>query len=301
MISIIVTAWEDPKSTDKCISLFLKEELNEDFEIIAACPDDETKKVILNFRKKYPKIISYYKQQRDMPKNELMNVLMKRSKGRIVVFTDGNKFIGKNSVREIIKPFKDKKVGCTGGRVMPINDRDDMFSYWAYLLTNAANKARLKWNKKREYVEFSANLLAIRNNVIKEIPLDVAEDAIIPYLFYKKNYRLVYADKAVIKVKYPTNINDWVKQKVRSIKSHEALNKYLKKEKGIRMKTFLNEILHSYIALAFPRNIKEVYWTLLLFLVRLYIWLLALYHIKIKKDCYKATWSRSKSTLPLDR
>ena len=137
--------------------------------------------------------------------------------------------------------------------------------------------------------------------MIKEIPLDVAEDAIIPYLFYKKNYKLVYVDKAVIKVKYPTNINDWVKQKVRSIKSHEALNKYLKKEKNMRMKTFLNEILHGYIALTFPRNIKEVYWTLLLFPVRLYIWLLALYQIKIKKDYYKATWSRSKSTLPLDK
>ena len=136
-----------------------------------------------------------------MPKNELMNILMRKSKGRIIIFTDGNKFIERNAVKEIIKPFKDKKVGCAGGRVVPLNERNNMFGYWAFLLTNAANKTRLKWNKNKEYVEFSANLLAIRNKVIKEMPLDVAEDAIIPYLFYKKNYRLVYADKAVIKVK----------------------------------------------------------------------------------------------------
>ena len=95
MISIIITAWEDPKSTDKCISLFLKERINENYEILAACPDEKTKNVILNYKKKYPKIISYHNQPRQMPKNELMNVLIKKAKGRIIIFTDGNKFIEK--------------------------------------------------------------------------------------------------------------------------------------------------------------------------------------------------------------
>lgn len=301
MISIIITAWEDPQSTRRCIDLFLKEKIEEEFEILAACPDEKTKKVIFDFKRKYPNVVSYYHQPKNMPKNELMNVLMKRSKGRIIIFTDGNKFIEKNAVREILKVFKDKKVGCVGGQVITLNERNNIFGYWAHLLTYAANKARVKWNKRNKFVEFSANLLAIRNNIINEMPLDVAEDAIIPYLFYKKKYKLVYVEKAKIKVKYPMNIKDWIKQKVRSIKSHEALDKYFKKENDIRMKTLLNEIMYGYIALTYPRNIREVLWTLLLFPIRLYIWLLAFYQIKIKKDYYKATWSRSRSTLPLDK
>ncbi|MAG48002.1 hypothetical protein CL617_05330 [archaeon] len=299
MISIIITAWEDPQSTRKCIDLFLQENIKEKYEILASCPDSPTKNIIQTFVKKYPKIVSYHKQPRKMPKNELMNILSKKAKGDILIFTDGNKFIEKNAVLEITKPFQDRKVGCVGGQVKSLNPKDNRFGFWSHLLTNAAHRTRLKNYKNNKLIEFTANLLAIRNNIIGNMPLDVAEDAIIPYMFLKKNYKLVYTENAIVKAKYPTNLEDWKKQKVRSIKAHESLNKYFKNE--IRMKTFLNEIIEgTYLALNYPKNLKEILWTLLLFPTRLYIWLVALYQIKIKRDHYKASWSRSKSTVPLD-
>ncbi len=295
MISIVITAWEDPESTKKCISRFLKEK--ENLEILAACPDKKTKEVILNLKKNHPNI-HYHHQPREMSKNELMNILAKKAKGNIIVFTDGNKFIEKNAVRELIKPFKNKKVGCTGGHLIPLNNKNTLFGYWAHLLTNAANEARKKRDKKNKFIEFSANLLAIRNKIIENMPLDVAEDAIIPYMFLKKGYQLKYVEQAKVQVTYPNNFKDWKKQKIRSIKAHESLNKYIKEE--IRMKGFLNEIIQgTYLALTYPKNIKEILWTLTLFPSRLYVWLTALYQIKIKQDHYKASWSRSKSTIPL--
>jgi len=303
MISIIITAWEDPKSTSMCISLFLKEKVNEGIEILAACPDEETKDAILDFRERYPGIVHYHKQEREMPKNDLMNDLMKKTKGRIIIFTDGNKFIQKGAVSHIIRSFKDERVGCVGGRIVPLNKRDNIFGYWAHLLTNAANVTRLERFRSengRKYIEFSANLLAIKNNVIKDIPTDVAEDAVIPYMFFSRNYRLVYNDKAIVRVLYPTNMKDWIKQKTRSIKSHESLNKYIK-NRNLRIKTFLNEIIHgSFIAISYPRNVREFLWTLLLFPARLYVWILSFYQIIVKKEQYEGSWSRSKSTLPLD-
>ena len=193
-----------------CISLFLKEKVNEGIEILAACPDEETKDAILDFRERYPGIVHYHKQEREMPKNDLMNDLMKKTKGRIIIFTDGNKFIQKGAVSHIIHSFKDERVGCVGGRIVPLNKRDNIFGYWAHLLTNAANVTRLERFRSengRKYIEFSANLLAIKNNVIKDIPTDVAEDAVIPYMFFSRNYRLVYNDKAMIIVgdKSPAN------------------------------------------------------------------------------------------------
>ena len=149
-------------------------------------------------------------------------------------------------------------------------------------------------------MEQCANLLAMKNNLLKEIPHDVAEDAIIPYLIMQKGYKNVYQPNARVYVMYPRNFSDWVKQKVRSVKSHEAMNKYVS-HKEIKQKSLLNEIFYGFLfVFSFPRNLKEFFWTLLLYPARLYIWLKAFYEIKIKKKIYVAQWSRSESTKILD-
>ncbi|MBS3075833.1 glycosyltransferase [Candidatus Pacearchaeota archaeon] len=302
MISLIVTAYEDPESTKESIKRILTQKnFHKKFELIAACPDKPTKKVIMEYKKKYPQIVKYVKQEEcEIRKNKLMNKIIKLAQGDILIWTDGNKFLEDNAISLILKPFEDPKVGVVGGRPTAMNSRDNLLGYWAHLLTNASDKMREIRYKKGYLVEHCANLLAIRKGIINEIPLDVAEDAIISYMITEKGYKNVYVKEAKVLVMYPRNFKDWIKQKVRSIKAHEALNKYINK-KNIKMKSFSNEIFYGiYLSLSFPKNIKEFYWTLLLYPARLYIWLRAFYEIKIKKQTYSSKWSRSESTKILD-
>ncbi len=300
MISLIITAFEDPQSTKEAIKRLLNQEnFNEKFELIVACPDEPTKKVIIDYKKKYPKIIRYIKQN-NPDKNELMNKILKLSKGRILVWTDGNKFVEKNAIKIILKEFEDSDVGCVGGKPCPQNNRDNIFGFWAYLLTNAAHRLRETRFYKGKFVEQCANLLAMKNGILEEIPKNVAEDAIIPYLITQKNYKNIYQPKAKVYVMYPKNFSDWVKQKVRSAKSHEAMNKYISHKK-IKQKSFVNEIFYGFLfVFSFSKNLKEFCWTLLLYPARLYVWLKTFYEIKIKKNTYVAQWSRSESTKILD-
>ena len=300
MISLIITAYEDPESTTESIKRLLnQEDFKEKFELIVACPDEPTKKVIINYKKKYPSVIRYVKQD-NSDKNKLMNKILKLSKGRILIWTDGNKFVARDAISVILKDFEDNKVGCVGGRPCPQNSRDNLFGFWAHLLTNAAHKLREIRFHKGKFVEQCANLLAMKNNLLKEIPQDVAEDAIIPYLIMQKGYKNIYQPNAKVYVMYPKNFPDWVKQKVRSAKSHEAMNKYVS-HKEIKQKSLLNEIFYGFLfVFSFPRNLKEFFWTLLLYPARLYIWLKAFYEIKVKKNTYVAQWSRSESTKILD-
>ncbi|MDD5012039.1 MAG: glycosyltransferase [Candidatus Nanoarchaeia archaeon] len=299
MISLIVTAYEDPHSTNEAINRLLNQKnFSEKFEIIAACPDEPTRKVIMDYKKKYPKIIKYVKQ--DNPdKNELMNKILNLAKGKILIWTDGNKFVEEDAISLIVAKFDDPLVGCVGGRPLPQNSRNDLFGFWAHLLTNAAHRLREKRFRSGKFVEQCANLLAIRKYIINKIPKDVAEDSIIPYLIVKKGYKNIYVGDAKVYVMYPRNFRDWVKQKVRSAKSHEAMNIYLSKK--VKQKTLLNEFIYGFsFVLSFPKNSKELLWTLLLYPARLYVWLKAFYEIRIKKIPYVAVWSRSESTKTLD-
>ena len=300
MISLIITAYEDPKSTKESIKRLLNQKnFNEKFELIIVCPDEPTKKVIMDYKKKYPRIIQYIKQD-DPDKNKLMNKILKLSKGDILIWTDGNKFVDENAINLIIEKFKDPLVGCVGGRPYPQNNRNTLFGFWAHLLTNAAHRLRQSRFQKGYFVEQCANLLAIRKELIENFPNNVAEDSIIPYLIFKKGYKNIYVGNAKVYVMYPRNFQDWIKKKVRSAKSHEAMNSYVSSKK-IKQKTFFNEFLYGFsFVLSFPKTLKEIYWTLLLYPARLYVWVKSFYEIKIKKQPYVAVWSRAESTKILD-
>lgn len=301
MISIIATAYEDPKTTKECLKRILHQKgLKEKFELIASSPDEPTKKVIMDYKKKYPKIVKYVRQEYGSGKNRHMNKILKIAKGEILIWTDGNKLMGEDSIRLLLEPFKDKKVGIVGGQPTSMNDRNTMMGYWSHLLTYSASRVKEMRMKKENFIEHSAPIMAFRRGLIEEIPLDVAEDAIISYTIFSKGYKNVYVPESKLLVKFPTNFPDWVKQKLRSIKAHEALNKYVGKN-DVKMKSFKNEVFYGLVlSLGYPKNLQEFYWTILLYFARFYIWIRAFYEIKIKGEGYNPDWSRSESTKALD-
>ncbi len=296
MISIIITAWEEPEEVNECIKRFLNQNnLDENYEILAIAPDEPTKNEILKYVKKYPGKIKFIHQPREKGKNEMLNLLMKEAKGSILIFTDGDIYVNDTAVSEILNAYKDQKVGAVTGRIIPQNSKDTIFGYWAYLLTNGAHKIRKQRYTKQEFLECSGYLYSIKKNLIKNIPLDVAEDSIMPLMIWKKGYKISYADKATGAVLYPENFEKWINQKTRCAKSHEKLDNY--GGKNLRMKTFKNEIIKgTYWALTYPRNLKEFIWTLYLFPARLYVWIRFFIDTKIKNKHYGETWRKIHGT-----
>jgi cellulose synthase/poly-beta-1,6-N-acetylglucosamine synthase-like glycosyltransferase len=288
MISIVITAYKEEKWIAKCIESFLNQKIDDKYEIIVSCPDEGTAKIA----RKYKEVIIF--KDPGKGKSFALNLLFKQLKGDIWVFTDGDNFVEDNSVNEILKLFKNKEVGIVGGRPVSLNKKDNMLGYWSHLLADCANKLRIRLSKQNRFLELSAYLFAFRKGVIKDVPLDVAEDAIIPYIFWSKGYKIGYAPKAKVYVKNPTNLKDWIKQRKRTANAHTKLTKYIKDFP--KVKSFSNEIKEgTFLALAYPRNLKEIYWTFLLFFFRAYVWISLFFDLKFKKEEYVDGWERVES------
>jgi len=289
MISIVITSYKEPGTIGKAIESFLKQNIKGRYELIVSAPDKET----IAAAKKYKKVKIFNDPGKG--KSYALNLLLPKLKGDIIILSDGDVFVSNNSVKEILKLFSDHSVGCVSGRPVSLNPKNNLFGYWSHLLCDAgAHLARLKRWKEGRFLECSGYLWAFRNKVIKTFPKDIAEDTIVPVLFWLKGYKIGYASKAEVYVKFPDNLKDFIEQKVRTAKSHESLKRY--GFKVPRMKTFANEIMEGYRALFYPKNLKEIFWTSLLFPMRLYIWLAVFWHTKIKKHHYKDAWKRVEST-----
>ena len=53
MISIIITSYKEKESIGKAIESFVKQNIKEDYELIAAAPDEETGNEIKKYERKY--------------------------------------------------------------------------------------------------------------------------------------------------------------------------------------------------------------------------------------------------------
>ncbi len=294
MISIIITSFNEPKTIGKAIESFLNQDLPKDYELIVAAPDKPTHEIVKSYSKKNKKVKLFIDPGKG--KSYALNLLLKDVKGDIIILTDGDVFVSKNSLNQILEPFKDKNVGCVTGRPVSIESRDNMFGYWSHLLCDAAHELRLQRKKKSQFLECSGYYWAFRNGVIKKFPLDLAEDTVVPLLFREKSYKIDYVPKAEVYVKFPTNLHDFVEQKKRTAKGHESLSKYVDMRKLPRMKTFKTELAGIFFVLSYPRNLKEFFWTFVLLPTRLYIWVLVFYHMYVKKEHYKDAWKRVEST-----
>ena len=295
MISVIITSFKEPKTIGKAIQSFLDQDIKDRYEILVVAPDKETLDVAKSYSKKYIEVKIF----KDPGKGKMfaLNILMKTLKSEIFVLSDGDVFVEPNSLKYILLPFNDSKVGVVTGRPVSLDSKKKMLGYWSHLLCDAgAHGARLKRAKKGKFVECSGYYWAFRNKVVKSFPLDVPEDAMVPLLFWKKGYRVAYAPRAKVFVSYPKNLADFIDQKKRTSKAHVQMSKYVNFSKIPKTKSFKNELLESPRAFLYPKNIREIFWTFLLFPFKLYVWLLVFYQLKITKKFHSDAWKATKTT-----
>lgn len=292
--TIIISSFKEP-NLNRAVEEALNQNTKIDYGILIISPDKDAENLVKHY-KKLGKKISFIKDP-GKGKSFGLNLAFKKLKTEVWVFTDGDIFFDINALENIVKVFNDPKVGCACGRIVPTNSRKTITGYWAHLLADAgAHEIRKKLSEKNKFLECSGYLFAFRKGLISEIPLNVAEDSYIPYVIFKKGYKIKYADDSIVYVKNPETIKDFIKQRIRTAKAHTSLTDYFKNFP--RVKSFKNEIKEgTFSALKYPSTFKEFIWTIELFFVRLYVWLRKFYDEKIiNRSHYTDGWERVEST-----
>jgi heptosyltransferase II len=289
-ISIIITAFKEP-NIGKAIESALNQKTNYDYEIFVSAPDKETLDIAKKYTMKNKKIRLF--QDPGEGKMSALNMIFKKIKKEdILILTDGDVHISENTVEDITNLFLDPEIGCVTGKPVPIEKRNTKYGYWANFLFESAHKLRKSAFENDNFLECSGYLFAFRGDNKVKIPLDTAEDAIIPYHFWEKGYRIGYAENAEVYVKNVNNWKDWIKQKVRTSKAHETLEKYADTKTTPRVKSFITEAQGISDLMRYPKNMREMYWSMLLGLSRFYMWALVLYNARIKKFDSVDNWER---------
>ena len=166
--SILMSVYNEELVLEKKLESIFEQSANESrkFELLIGSDGstDKTDEIILNWMKSHPEIV-FKRFEKRTGKPSIINELMKDCKSDLVVLTDANVILEKNSVHELLKHFADSKVGLVGGNIL--------------------NKSNI--NKGVSHIEsFYVN----RENQIKKLESDVFKTMIGPfggfYAFRKK-------------------------------------------------------------------------------------------------------------------
>ncbi len=294
MIDVIIASFKEPNSTLRAVNVFLKNK-RKDLRVTVVDPFPEVEEF---FKKKVKdKRFNFFLdpgEGKAYALNLLFQDLGSDNKEDLFVLTDGDVYVSDNALERIASAFKDSQVGCVTGKPTALDSRADKYGYWSHFLFAGIDKARRLLSSRQQFFECSGYLFAIRKGVIFDFPLETSEDSIIPYLFWKKGYKIKYLPEAEVYVKNPANWKDWLAQKVRNVKAHENLNKI--SPDMPRTKSLFNEIKYGWFFLfKFPKSLTELGWTVELYFARLYLYFRSFKELK-RKASYQDGWRGQATT-----
>ena len=146
-----------------------------------------------------------------------MNRGIKYVKTPIVIFSDGNTTLGKNSIREIVNLFKVPRVGCVSGEKRIYNKDTDAAAgageglYWRYESTLK------KWDAELYSVVGAAGeLFAIRTELWQDVEKDtLLDDFIISLRIAMAGNTIQYSPEAYAIETASANVKEELKRKIR--------------------------------------------------------------------------------------
>lgn len=271
-ISVIITAYKEPETIQKAIEhvLIPNQDIWNNLQLIVVAPDEET------ITKAQVKITEIGYTQglvlKDLAKGKpaALNMAYKHATGDLIFLTDGDMYISSNSIKDILPIFSHKNIGGVSGHPISLETRENFFGYISHLFCEAAHKKRLN----DRTTPMSGYLYAIKNIPgIFPIPEEIrAEDAYISDKILNLGYKTEYAPNALTYVHFPKNLNDWILQKTRSLGGNIQLKKFTAGSPQNHRNIF-EDLRMALFPIFFARNIKEFFYSVMLYPLRLYLWI----------------------------
>lgn len=261
-VSLIIAAYNEDKVIEEKIlnSLQLNYPKNK-LEIIVAsdCSTDETDRIVNKYKNRGVILARLLKRGgKTAAQNESLNY----ATGDILVFSDANSMYEKNAIRHLIKPFKDKKVGCVGGRLTYKGQDQVELIKEKGLYLNYDQYIKLLESKIRSCIGLDGAIYAIRRSCARPIPDTITTDFAVPLDVIKQNYKVDFENRAVAYELIASSSSAEFKRKVRTVKVGANVIYSMRELLNIKKFGMISIFLYSH---------KIFRWILFIFLAFLFI------------------------------
>lgn len=296
-IHVIITSFNEPATIGKAVEQILgsNRELWPVLELVVTAPDEPTlkaaEKVCQNYSFTTYRLLKDLGQGKPAALNKAVGTITNSSVSStsedLLILTDGDVYLATEAIKNLLNQFTDPGVAGVGGHPVSADSGQSMYGYFSQLFCAAAHLTRQKDSR----ISMSGYLYAIRTTVVARIfPLPEitrAEDAYITQKLLSLGFKIGYASGAVVYVRFPKNFTDWFKQKTRSLGGNVQVDS--------SARSITQDLQMMFFPLFFAKSPIELFWSLLLYPLRLLLWLKIYYNHALNR--YKpGAWERIESS-----
>ena len=214
--SVGVMAYNEEKNIAAVLAGLLNQRLKhvvvDEIIVVSSGSTDKTDIIVQEFAEKHDKIKLIVQNERK-GKSSAINLFMKNAQNDILVVESADTVPASEAVEKLVRPFRNQRVGMTGGRPIPCNDDSDFVGFSVQLLWRLHHKMAKFKPKLGEMVAF--------RKVFCSIPEKSAVDeASIEALITAAKLECLYVSDAFVYNMGPTNICDFIKQRKRIAIGH---------------------------------------------------------------------------------
>lgn len=217
--------------------------------IVTDGSDDNTPKIV----EKFDNVRLFHKDER-MGKIHAVNRVMKEVETEIVVYSDANTVLNKQSLKNLVKHYQDEKVGCVSGEKRVRHEGSQEASsagegmYWKYE----------SFLKKYDYKLYSVvgaagELFSIRTSLFHPVdPNTLIEDFYLSLSIAKQGYKIAYEADAYALEDSSESITEESKRKIRiAAGGHQAI---------VRLASLLNVFKYGWLSFQYISH-RVLRWT----------------------------------------
>ena len=176
--------------------------------VVSSGCTDRTNDIVRSLMSEFP-CLRLIEQETREGKNSAINAYLDSKTCDIVVMLNAdNVFATPDSLQKLVEPFDDPKVGITGGRPQPTNDKKDKIGYAVNMMWQMHHQLALIYPKIGEIIAFRD----IGTRLSKDMQSD--EDTIRMEL-EKAGYLCLYTPGCIVYNRGPETEEDFIKQRVR--------------------------------------------------------------------------------------
>src|SRR5262245_45843355 len=147
-----VTAHNEEANIGKLLDALLDQELYavrmSEILVVASGCEDRTEAIVREYAERDPRIRLIVQAQRE-GKSAAVNLIAREAREPIVVIESGDTLPRRDSIENLVRPFRDPTVGMTGAQKVPVNASDQFVGYLSHLRLQLEHQLCLRSEERR--------------------------------------------------------------------------------------------------------------------------------------------------------
>jgi cellulose synthase/poly-beta-1,6-N-acetylglucosamine synthase-like glycosyltransferase len=178
--------------------------------------DDNTNKIVQKYADKY-NFIEFVAFNRRQGKSNVINSIIDKANGEILVLSDANVMFDKNTLNELVKPFSDTKVGLVDTRMTNTGLKKEGISIQekSYI----SREVIIKHNESKLWgtmIGPFGGCFAIKRDLYSPVPVNfLVDDFYLCMKVLEKGYKAVNNINAIVYEDVSNNLSDEFRRKIR--------------------------------------------------------------------------------------